>query len=265
MQYIGGNTKETGCIFCNRLAADDDVQSMILFRGKYNFAIMNLFPYNTGHIMLVPNEHVASPEDASSEALTENASLLPAVLRALRRTLLCHGFNVGLNVGSVAGAGVAVHMHEHVVPRWNGDANFMPILANTTVIPELIPVTYAKLRAELARELDPARHTSVTWILIDPDGDRVWTEADGSLPVAEIEPDLPVWQSTVKGAAERGVTGRVFAWAGDSRADAQGDIALALQSDESSTAQDSFVAIAEALERLSSGDRQSVLRALSHR
>jgi diadenosine tetraphosphate (Ap4A) HIT family hydrolase len=135
------------------LAADNDVASLILHRGEHAFAILNLFPYNTAHLMLVPNAHVASPVDAPPEALTEIALLLPPTLQALSRALGCQGFNVGLNVGAVAGAGMAEHLHQHVVPRWTGDANFMPIVAATMVLPELLPVTYAKVRAELEREL----------------------------------------------------------------------------------------------------------------
>src|SRR5690606_12213301 len=120
----------------------------IVHRGESAFLIMNLFPYNTGHLMIVPNEHVASPEAASEAAIQGMAALLPPTLRALRRVLTCDGFNVGFNIGDVAGAGVAGHLHQHIVPRWKGDANFMPILASTMVLPELIPVTYAKVRAE---------------------------------------------------------------------------------------------------------------------
>src|SRR5215213_2026094 len=150
MRYVAGVDREEGCIFCNRLAEEDDVQSLILHRGERAFVIMNLYPYNTGHLMIVPNAHVASPEDADPDVMREMAELRGPVLRALRRALFPDGFNLGLNVGAPAGAGVADHLHEHVVPRWQGDANFMPILAATTVMPELIPVTYAKLRAELA-------------------------------------------------------------------------------------------------------------------
>src|SRR5689334_14494964 len=144
MPYVGAGSREAGCIFCNRLAAKDDANTLILHRGDRIFAIMNLYPYNTGHVMIVPNAHIASPEDASTETLVDMAALRPAFLRALRRALAAEGFNFGMNVGSVAGAGVADHFHEHIVPRWQGDANFMPILAGTMVIPELIPVTYAK-------------------------------------------------------------------------------------------------------------------------
>src|SRR5262249_61815597 len=118
-------------------AADDDVRSLILYRGDRVFVIMNLFPYNTGHVMIVPNDHVPSPESADEATLSAIGTLLRPTLRALRRALNADGFNVGVNVGAVAGAGVADHLHQHVVPRWQGDANFMPILASTMVLPEL--------------------------------------------------------------------------------------------------------------------------------
>ena len=162
MRYVAGGDREEGCLFCNRLAEKDDVRSLILYRGDSAFVIMNRYPYNTGHVMIVPNTHVSSPEDADSEVMSEMAGLRKPVLRAIRRTLSPEGFNLGLNIGTTAGAGIADHLHEHVVPRWHGDANFMPILASTMVMPELIPVTYAKLRAELDRELE-VENRSATW------------------------------------------------------------------------------------------------------
>src|SRR5688572_16674807 len=181
MRYINGADREEGCIFCNRFAEHDDVQSLILHRGQRVFVIMNLYPYNTGHLMIVPNAHIASPEDGDPDAMREMAELRSPVLRALRRALSPDGFNLGLNVGAPAGAGVADHLHEHVVPRWLGDANFMPILASTTVMPELIPVTYAKLRAELSREL--TGRDTVTSLILSGDGQTVLVDAAGSLPM----------------------------------------------------------------------------------
>lgn len=143
MRYVAGGQREDGCIFCNRLAENDDVRTLILHRGERAFVIMNLFPYNTGHVMIVPNAHVASPEDADAEMLAEMAALRGPVLRALRRALAPEGFNLGLNVGAVAGAGVSDHLHEHVVPRWGGDANFIAVLAQTKVIPQLLAETRA--------------------------------------------------------------------------------------------------------------------------
>ena len=199
MRYVGGQ-REEGCVFCNRLAEDDDVAALILWRGERSFAIMTLFPYNTGHIMLVPNAHVPGPEEADPGALAEMATVLPGVLRGLRRALNCDGFNIGTNVGSIAGAGIAAHLHQHVVPRWNGDANFMPILASTMVMPELIPVTYAKLRAELARELGDAAETPVA--IVSPDQGLVHADPDGRLPCVDLSSDQPAWRSAMGIARE---------------------------------------------------------------
>jgi ATP adenylyltransferase len=217
MRYVGGGADEPGCLFCNRLAAADDVGSLIVHRDQLAFVIMNLFPYNTGHVMLVPNQHVASPETADPAALAAMTALLPPTLRALRRVLSCDGFNLGLNVGAVAGAGVADHLHQHVVPRWLGDANFMPILASTMVLPELIPVTYAKLRAELVREMTGVAEVAV--VALSPDDRHILVQTGGGLPVASAEPAEPLWR-----AARRtfetlsGRPAEVIGWAGAPRA-----------------------------------------------
>ena len=231
MRYVGGNGAEGDCIFCRRLAAADDVQSLILHRGERAFAIMNLFPYNTGHVMLVPTKHVASPEQANPAALEEIAGLLPPCLRALRRVLGCDGFNIGMNVGAVAGAGIADHLHQHVVPRWEGDANFMPILASTMVLPELIPVTYAKVRAELARELYGTDDAACVALTNDHAEVLVEERHDGwRLPVAHAGPDEALWRAARRMAgalteSELDVAG----WAGPRPAD-QCDVALTLES-----------------------------------
>jgi ATP adenylyltransferase len=217
MRYVVGADREEGCIFCNRLGEEDDVRSLILVRGQRAFVIMNLYPYNTGHVMIVPNAHVASPEDAEPDVMSEMAVLRGPVLRSLRRALSPDGFNLGLNVGAPAGAGVADHLHEHVVPRWQGDANFMPILASTMVMPELIPVTYAKLRAELAAELEP--DSRVTNVVIADDRRHVLVDAAGRLPQVESLPSEPVWKAAIRDALARGaIDAELLGWAGDSHA-----------------------------------------------
>lgn len=227
MRYVGGGAKEEGCVFCSRLAAADDVESLILHRGEQAFVIMNLYPYNTGHVMLVPNAHVASPEALDTATAGELAALAGPTLRALRRALGCHGFNLGINVGAVAGAGVADHLHQHVVPRWQGDANFMPILAATMVLPELIPVTYAKLRAELTRELTGDR--SVTWLLLDGAARRVLTGADCGLPRTTANDEEAVWQAAALAATSAaGAQPELLGWAGDARAGQPALVALAM-------------------------------------
>jgi ATP adenylyltransferase len=222
MRYIGGGAKEEGCLFCNRLAADDDVQSLILHRDELAFIIMNLFPYNTGHVMIVPNDHVASPEAADEATLASMGALLKPTLRALRRVLNADGFNAGMNVGTVAGAGVADHLHQHLVPRWQGDANFMPILAATMVLPELIPVTYAKLRAEFAREFSGLADspTVVTLVVLTEDRSNVLldvAEGTSTLPTATAGPGQALWRAAGDHLIGR-VSGAVLAgWAGQAR------------------------------------------------
>ena len=214
MRYIAGEAKEDGCIFCNRLAGTDDVASLILLRGKHSFVIMNLFPYNTGHIMIVPNQHAADPGELDTATVHEMAEFLPVCTRALRRVLNCDGFNVGFNVGDVAGAGIAAHLHQHVVPRWVGDANFMPIIASTVAMPELIPVTYAKTRLELEREIS-GDHPCRVLLLLHDDQDLLLHHND--LPEVQPQPDVPVWLTAVR-AVPDGITDlEIAGWGGTTR------------------------------------------------
>jgi ATP adenylyltransferase len=211
MGYIGGETREEGCIFCNRLHRAEDMESLILYRDAHSFVIMNLYPYNTGHIMLVPNQHASDPVDLSPEVLAEMGMSLPVLTQALRRAFGCQGFNVGLNVGAIAGAGVEAHLHQHIVPRWQGDANFMPILASTMTIPELIPVTYAKIRAELTREITGAR--SARFVLLD-EGMEQALLLGGTIPVVEPGIDGSIIQA-IMSALPQGITNaRLIGWAG---------------------------------------------------
>lgn len=220
MQYVGGDAREPGCVFCNRLAGTNDVTSLIVHRDPDVFIIMNLYPYNTAHLMIVPNDHVASPETASDAVLARLGTLLAPVTRALRRVLGCHGFNVGVNVGDVAGAGVAEHLHQHVVPRWTGDANFMPILAGTTVMPELLQVTYAKVRAEIQRELatrDQPGRDAVRVLLTDESGAVLVEPADDGprLPRVSAELDLPLWRAAMDSVAPYAMEPALIGWAGN--------------------------------------------------
>ncbi|MCC6315892.1 MAG: HIT domain-containing protein [Thermomicrobiales bacterium] len=260
MRYVGGGARETGCIFCSRLVDEGDAASLILWRGAYSFIIMNLFPYNTGHVMLVPNAHVASPETANPAALVEIATAMPGALRALRRALNCDGFNVGTNVGSVAGAGVAEHLHQHVVPRWTGDANFMPILSSTMVLPELIPITYAKLRAELDRELGGSERVSL--VILSPDGQRALFVAGSQLPDAVSESDRPLWRTASDRAADLtdGVP-MLLGWAGPSRASAtNGALAFSVDAEAAPRQNAAWVPVDELDD---SNAREAVARAQS--
>jgi ATP adenylyltransferase len=154
MRYVGGE-RSPGCVFCNAIENPEDRQSLVLHVGERVFLILNRFPYNSGHLMIVPIEHVPSIEDLDPETRAEMMELANVAMRVSRAVFRCDGFNLGLNVGQVAGAGIADHMHMHLVPRWMGDANFMPILSDTMVLPETLDATYARLRAELV--IDTAR------------------------------------------------------------------------------------------------------------
>jgi ATP adenylyltransferase len=263
MRYIAGHTKEDGCIFCNRLAADDDVRSLILYRAAHTFVIMNLFPYNTGHVMLVPNQHASDPEELDRATLGEIGELLPLLTRNLRRVFSCAGFNVGLNIGAVAGAGVAEHLHQHIVPRWQGDANFMPILASTMAIPELIPATYAKIRAELHRDLASSDRCKV--VLLHADVRSVLTVND-ALPTAALEPDTPVWQSAVRALPDTLTNFEITGWAGDRQATPQpGDaLAITLRGESTGPLPDGWRFAPIDGDHLASADQATLARALDH-
>ena len=140
-----------GCVFCDHLAENDDDTAHILFRGESAFVILNAFPYNTGHLMIAPTDHVAELKDLAPETRSELFELTSQSVDVITETLSPHGFNVGMNLGRVAGAGIPGHLHVHVVPRWGGDTNFMPVIGDTKVLPEMIAETDAKLRPRFAR------------------------------------------------------------------------------------------------------------------
>ena len=151
MAYIDAGKDEErrdepkGCIFCDLPAAGDDQANLILGRGELAFAILNRFPYNPGHLMVAPFRHVGDYAELRPEELAELMALARTGLLALRAESEPHGFNLGMNLGQVAGAGIADHAHLHLVPRWGGDTNFMPIVGQTKVLPELLAGTWAKL------------------------------------------------------------------------------------------------------------------------
>ena len=140
------STKRRHCLFCNLLKTKDDPKHLILHRGRRAFVVMNRFPYNNGHVMVAPSRHVATIEKLTAEEGAELFRLVQKSLAVLRRQLKPQGFNVGANLGRVAGAGVAGHVHIHIVPRWLGDVNFMPLLSETKVISEHLTETYDRLR-----------------------------------------------------------------------------------------------------------------------
>ena len=147
MEYIRME-KPTGCILCEKPAEGADEPNYILHRAAKNFIIMNAYPYNPGHLLVAPYRHVASLEELTTEELHEHSDLVCRCIRVLQEAMSPAGFNLGTNIGEVAGAGIADHVHTHVVPRWQGDMNFMPVVADTRVIPEALADTYRQLRGK---------------------------------------------------------------------------------------------------------------------
>ena len=152
MTYLQSNRESSagafeGCIFCDALRNPDDRASLIVHRGNACFVILNLYPYNNGHLMVVPHAHVSTIEDVPAEAAAEMMTLAQTAVGVLRVMYGPHGFNLGINLGASAGAGIASHVHLHVVPRWSGDTNFMTVTGETRVIPEDLGETWARMQA----------------------------------------------------------------------------------------------------------------------
>jgi ATP adenylyltransferase len=145
-QYVSTAATETGCIFCSALENQGSGESLIIHRATLNFVILNRFPYSNGHLMIAPYTHIANPADVEPEIAEEMVRLMQHTIKALREIYHPDGFNVGMNLGKSAGAGVQDHYHLHVLPRWNGDTNFMATLAETRIIPEDFATTIAKLK-----------------------------------------------------------------------------------------------------------------------
>jgi len=145
LAYVSGGAESTDCVFCNALT-DDAAAPLVVFRGATCFVILNLFPYNNAHLMVVPNRHVATLAEATTEELNELMHLARTAESAIAEAYAPHGMNLGINLGKPAGAGVPGHLHMHVVPRWNGDTNFMTVIGHTRVLPEELPRTAEKLR-----------------------------------------------------------------------------------------------------------------------
>jgi ATP adenylyltransferase len=148
LAYVKDADKDSGeeCIFCAKPAAEDDQSNLIVHRGDRSFVILNLFPYTNGHLMIAPYDHAASIADLDAETVAEMMALAQRAVRVLDDKYGPQGYNVGFNQGRVAGAGVEHHIHMHVVPRWGGDTNFMPVLADTRVMPQTPDQSYEMLR-----------------------------------------------------------------------------------------------------------------------
>ena len=148
--YVSTSSGDGGCIFCEMAASSDDRGNYIVLRAERNFLVLNLYPYTSGHLMIVPYEHVATLEGAHQETLEEMMQLTVRAEQALRQLYRPDGLNIGMNVGESAGAGVAGHIHMHVLPRWTGDGSFMTTVAETRVLPETLDTTYERLKAALS-------------------------------------------------------------------------------------------------------------------
>jgi len=154
MAYIKG-TKEEGCPLCRAAAEPDRPESLVVYRARFCYALLNLYPYNNGHLMIAPYAHLGDLAGLDTETAAEMMALAQRSVRALRRAMNPHGFNIGINLGKVAGAGIADHVHMHVVPRWQGDNNFMAVVSGTKMIPELLEETCALLRQAFQEEEGP--------------------------------------------------------------------------------------------------------------
>ena len=140
--------KQKGCILCDKPKQDNDASNYILYRGEKNYIILNSYPYNPGHIMIAPYRHVANLEDLTDEERNEHLKMVSFGVKVLKKVLSPNGFNIGMNLGRIAGAGIDDHIHTHIVPRWQGDTNFMPVVTDVRVMPEALAATYEKLRKE---------------------------------------------------------------------------------------------------------------------
>jgi ATP adenylyltransferase len=143
---VTGTGGEGECFFCSHLESPDDEKTGVLSRGDTTFVVLNAYPYNSGHLMVAPVRHVGELAEVSRAELHELMDTTQRCVSILETAYNAHGFNIGMNLGNVAGAGVPGHLHVHVVPRWGGDTNFMPVVGETKVLPEMLADTYAKLR-----------------------------------------------------------------------------------------------------------------------
>jgi ATP adenylyltransferase len=147
IEYIR-SSKPAGCIFCDKPKENKDAENYILYRGQKNFVILNAYPYNPGHLMVVPYRHIGKLEDMTPEERTEHYEMVSRALAVLRKETKTDNFNIGMNLGRVSGAGIDDHIHTHIVPRWNGDNNFMPVLSDTRVLSDSLAGVYNQLKGK---------------------------------------------------------------------------------------------------------------------
>jgi ATP adenylyltransferase len=152
MNYIMNHDKDEDCVFCQALKQEDNQENLVFFRGPESFLILNRYPYTSGHVMVVPYTHLAQLEDLPASTRAEMIELAAQAVQVLRALYTPDGFNLGINMGEAAGAGIASHIHLHVVPRWAGDTNFMSSLAQTRVLPENLSDSYRRIRTKWATQ-----------------------------------------------------------------------------------------------------------------
>ena len=145
MEYIQMEKVE-GCILCEKPRQDSDAVNYILYRGGKNFVMMNAYPYNPGHLMIAPYRHLATLEELTKEELHEHFDIVSRSIKVLRQVFHPGGFNLGMNIGKISGAGIEDHVHTHIVPRWQGDTNYMTVISDVRVVPEALAETYQKLK-----------------------------------------------------------------------------------------------------------------------
>lgn len=148
IRYILGE-RETGCFFCRYSQSPDDAKNLVLIRAKSSFVVLNAYPYNPGHLLVAPYKHTGELSALADSELNEMTGLLVRCQELLTRAMKPHGFNIGLNLGKTAGAGVLDHVHWHIVPRWDGDVNFMPVTADTRVVPQALAELFTELQKHL--------------------------------------------------------------------------------------------------------------------
>lgn len=148
-EYVSRVDQTEGCIFCDRIAQDSDRENLVVHRGERCFAILNRYPYTSGHLMIAPYEHIGTIEDLDADTLVEMMALTQRFMKALRQAYRPDGFNLGINIARVAGAGIKDHVHMHVVPRWAGDSNFMEVTAGTRVLPLTLDEVWVALSGNI--------------------------------------------------------------------------------------------------------------------
>jgi len=149
--YVSKGEGSHGCIFCEKASSSNDEENLVVHRGERNFILLNIYPYNNGHLLIAPYEHVSTLEELSEEAAIEMMRLARITEGHMRRVYQPKGINIGLNIGECAGAGVAAHVHLHILPRWPGDVSFMTSVGETRVVPEELRTTWEKMRDAFSR------------------------------------------------------------------------------------------------------------------